>query len=42
MFFRLDDRSEFFFINIVSVGESIIEGGEVEFIKKIIVEFVDF
>lgn len=42
MFFRIDDRLEFFFINIVSVGESIIEGGEAEFIKKIIVEFVDF
>lgn len=39
---RSDDRAEPSSINTASVGESITEGGEAEFIKKIIVESVDF
>lgn len=38
---RTDDRPEPSSINTASVGESITEGGEAEFIKKIIVESVD-
>lgn len=38
---RSDDRPEPSSINTASVGESITEGGEAEFIKKIIVESVD-
>lgn len=38
---RSDDRPEPSSINTASVGESITEGGEAEFIKKIIVESVE-
>lgn len=37
---RTDDRAEPTSINTASVGESITEGGEVEFIHKIIVESI--
>ncbi|XP_062617286.1 RNA N6-adenosine-methyltransferase mettl16-like [Saccostrea cucullata] len=37
---RTDDRAEPTSVNTASVGESITEGGEVEFIRKIIVESV--